>query len=95
MALRYSEREFDNLPHLRQYYEQEMRTDAFGESLHPDPAAAVLPRSNLNYLPALIRLLQHYRETEETTWALRVKKHIRQIAEAGDALARVEQYLKE
>ncbi len=95
MAFRYDTKDFDNLPVLRQYYEQEMLTDQLGGSLHPDPAAGVLSRSNLNYLPALITLLKHYRETGEQTWLLRVKKHIRQIGEAGDYMDRVEQYLKD
>ena len=95
LAFKYSTEDLDNLTALQAYYEQEMLTDQFKISLQADPAADVLRTANLNYLPALLKLLKHYREQEDTSRVLNLKKQIRQIATLGGRLEEVKKYLED
>lgn len=93
MVLKYSEEEYDNMMVLRKNYEQHMLTDHFKISLSNDPAAEVLKDANQNYLPGLIKLLEHYKEEKNTARLLVVKEQIRQIAKAGGRLDYIAKYL--
>ena len=94
MVFRFSKAAYDNIAVLRKNYEQHLRLDQFKTPLYEDPAASVLKKANLNYLPCLIKLLEHYREENNTARTVLVKEQIRAVATAGGRAEQIDSFLK-
>lgn len=63
LVYRYSEKPYDNLSMKKRNYELGYLTDYLYEPLYPETYGASATRLNLNYIPCLKSLLDHYKST--------------------------------
>ena len=67
LVMRYSEKPYDNLDVKRKNYEELYLTDYLRESFIPESYPAATDRYNFNYVPCFKSLLDHYKQTGNTT----------------------------
>jgi hypothetical protein len=67
LVMRYSEKPYDNLAVKRKNYEELYLTDYLRESFIPESYPAATDRYNFNYVPCFKSLLDHYKQTGNTT----------------------------
>ena len=67
LVMRYSEKPYDNLDVKRKNYEDLYLTDYLRESFIPESYPAATDRYNFNYVPCFKSLLDHYKQTSNTT----------------------------
>ncbi|MBL7803079.1 MAG: SUMF1/EgtB/PvdO family nonheme iron enzyme [Saprospiraceae bacterium] len=89
LALKYNSRSFDNVALLRFNYENRFRTDYLQLRLQPDPEAELVARLNLNYIPSLLLLHQHYSAAGETAKAADVEQLAFRIGRTANREAEV------
>ena len=67
LVMRYSEKPYDNLAIKRKNFEENYLTDYLRESFLPENYPASANKFNLNYIPCFKSLLDHYKQTGNTT----------------------------
>lgn len=67
LVIRYSEKNYDNLAVKRKNFEELYLTDYLRESFHPETYPASTDEYNFNYIPCFKSLLDHYKQTGNTT----------------------------
>ncbi len=81
LALKYSPTRIDNLAVLRNNFEQKFIKDYLYLTLSPDISQTLVNRINLNYIPCLKKLYNHYKLSGEENKAKTTKKVGMLIAE--------------
>jgi len=94
MAFKYSENSFDNIGILKNNYENRFLTDYLKIDFENEISASVLSKMNLNYLPAFMLLLEHYRSNDFTEKAKELKQIILKIADEGGRKEKVNKLLR-
>ena len=67
LVIRYSEKDYDNLVVKRRNFEELYLTDYLRESFQPETYPASADEYNLNYIPCFKSLLDHYKQTGNTS----------------------------
>lgn len=67
LVIRYSEKSYDNLAVKRKNFEELYLTDYLRESFHPETYPASADEYNFNYIPCFKSLLDHYKQTGNTS----------------------------
>ena len=67
LVMRYSEKPYDNLAIKRKNFEENYLTDYLRENFLPESYPASANKFNLNYVPCFKSLLDHYKQTGNTT----------------------------
>ena len=67
LVMRYSEKPYDNLAIKRKNFEENYLTDYLRENFLPESYPASANKFNLNYIPCFKSLLDHYKQTGNTT----------------------------
>lgn len=67
LAYKYSKESFDNISVIRRNYEKRYLLDYLKESFSTSISDEIGQRFNGTYLPSMIKLYQHYKESEETS----------------------------
>ena len=67
LVMRYSEKPYDNLVIKRKNFEENYLTDYLRENFLPESYPASANKFNLNYIPCFKSLLDHYKQTGNTT----------------------------
>lgn len=67
LVMRYSEKPYDNLAIKRKNFEENYLTDYLRESFLPESYPVSANKFNLNYIPCFKSLLDHYKQTGNTT----------------------------
>lgn len=80
LAMRYQQKEFDNVGVIRRHYENDYLLDYLRVGFVNDPSAEVVAQMNTGYLPMLVRLCGHYALSGEQEKLARVKQLMSGIA---------------
>lgn len=83
LALKYSNENIDNVALLKNNFENRYALDYLENHFVYDISAALVDRMNVNYLPGMIKLYEHYTLSGETDKALRMKHLGTTIAARG------------
>jgi len=67
LALRYERKAYDNLGVIRRHFENDYLLDYLKVSFRKDASTPVVEQMNTGYLPALVKLCNHYRASGETS----------------------------
>lgn len=81
LALKYSETSFDNSSVIRRNYEKRYLLDYLTELFSNNISNSVGESFNAMYLPSLIKLYQHYSESEEVVKKQEIEKIMLRVAE--------------
>ncbi len=92
LAFRYSDVAFDNIALLKSNYESQFRKDGLNLEFSSEKDQAIVTALNLNYLPALLMLHQHYVEKNEADKAITIKALTYKIARAGNRESEMNAY---
>ena len=84
LAMKYSQRPFDNVAVLRNNYENRFRLDYLKLELAQEADPTMLAQLNLNYLPAFLVLYRHYAGAGEQEKAAQLRELILRIGRAGN-----------
>ncbi len=95
LAFKYSPVPFDNVAFLKNNFEKKFLKDHLRIQLEPDTGSNVMANMNMHYLPAIITLRNHYKDSGDQTKANELTPMIRQIAEEAGKEAFISQYLGE
>jgi hypothetical protein len=80
LAFKYSKEKFDNMALLRKNYENNFLLDYLKDSFSNDISQAVVNQINMNYIPAFLKLYEHYNLAGENEKAGNIEFLIRKIA---------------
>jgi hypothetical protein len=78
LAFRYSESRIDNIALLKKNIEEKFRLNYIVNNWYYEnaPSMTIMPRMNLNYIPGLMMLLNHY----ELSGDIDNAQHIKELA---------------
>ena len=93
LAFKYAPQSFDNVAVLKNNVENRFLKDYLKVDFNPDSVSSVMNSMNLNYLPSLLMLYQHYTAAGEKEKALDMEDLLRKIAAAGGRGEDIEAYL--
>lgn len=71
--MKYSEKRMDNIAILRQNFQEKYALDYLRASFVHDVSQHLVNHTNMNYLPALIKLYEHYKLSGEEHKAKEMK----------------------
>lgn len=91
LAFRYSPNGFDNLPELAENWERKFKKEELSKKITPGTLAA---KMNMNYVPGLILLAEHLRNTGKTEKAQIAEDLALKIATEGGKEQQVKNLLK-
>ncbi|MEI7727253.1 MAG: hypothetical protein WCK09_19235, partial [Bacteroidota bacterium] len=92
LAMRYQEKEFDNLGVIRRHFENDYLLDYLVVNFTEDPSAAVVAQMNTGYLPLLIKLCSHYTLSGESEKLVKVHRLIAAISDKAGMAIDMKQY---
>ncbi|MFK7932935.1 MAG: formylglycine-generating enzyme family protein [Saprospiraceae bacterium] len=95
LAFKVSNKTFDNVAVLKNNFENRFMTDYLHINLQNDTSISVVNQINLNYLPPLITLYEHYKTSGDLQAANEIKQLTLGIAESGKRLKSVRDYFAE
>jgi hypothetical protein len=84
LALEYSNNNIDNIAVLRNNFENNYSLDYLSNRFEYDISASIVDRMNINYLPAIFKLYEHYRISGDLNKANKLKALGLQIAEKNN-----------
>lgn len=84
LALEYSTENIDNIALLRNNFENNYALDYLSNRFEYDMSASIVDRMNINYLPAIFKLYEHYKISGDLNKANKLKVLGLQIAEKND-----------
>jgi hypothetical protein len=85
LALKYSEKPFDNLAVLQNNIENKFLLDDLKIDFRNDYARTVVNQSNLSYLAVFLKLYEHYLQCGEVQKAQKLKELAKTVSDnAGD-----------
>ncbi|MBK8564557.1 MAG: hypothetical protein IPN76_14790 [Saprospiraceae bacterium] len=94
LALRYAPSSFDNLALLKNNYENRFLLDYLKVDFSPDSITSVMSVMNLQYLPGLVLLHQHYSNSGETYKAVNLEILMERVAKEGNRMDVLRSYFK-
>ncbi len=83
LALEYSKGNVDNIAMLRNNFENKYALDYLSHRFEYDRSASLVDRANINYLPGIFKLYEHYSTCGDVNSATRMRKLGLQIAQKG------------
>jgi hypothetical protein len=83
LALEYSKESTDNIAMLRNNFEKNYALDYVSNRFEYDMSASIVDRMNINYLPGIFKLYEHYVLSGDLNSADKMKKLGLQIAQKG------------
>ncbi len=92
LAMRYQEKEFDNLGVIRRHFENDYLLDYLKVNFAADPSAEVVAQMNTGYLPSLVKLCSHYKLSGEVEKLARVRQLIATISGKAGREAEMKEY---
>ena len=95
LAFKYSPAPFDNVAFLKNNFEKKFLKDHLRIQLEADTGSNVMANMNMHYLPAIITLRNHYKDSGDQIKANALTPMIRQIAKEAGKEAFISQYLGE
>jgi hypothetical protein len=96
LALRYDKKGYDNLGVIRRHFENDYLLDYLKVSFGQDASKTVTDQMNTAYLPALVKLCNHYRAADETARLAAVRRMIFSITQGSgnqDEFREMEPYI--
>jgi len=84
LALEYSEKNIDNIALLRKNFEENYALDYLSNRFEYDMSASIVDRMNINYLPAIFKLYEHYKISGDFKKASKLKDLGLEIAERSN-----------
>jgi hypothetical protein len=84
LALEYSKNNIDNIATLRNNFENNYALDYLSNRFEYDMSASIVDRMNINYLPAIFKLYEHYKISGDLNKANKLKVLGLQIAEKNN-----------
>ncbi len=92
LALRYDKKAYDNLATIRHHFENDYLLDYLRVSFRRDASTPVVEQINTGYLPALVKLCRHYRESGEQRRLDDVKRMIYGITKGSHNESEYKEY---
>ncbi len=92
LALRYAPNSFDNLALLKNNYENRFLLDYLKVDFSPDSITSVMSAMNLQYLPGLVLLHQHYMNSGENYKAVNLEALMERVAKEGNRMEVLRSY---
>lgn len=83
LVLQYSEENFDNIALLKNNFENKYALDYIKNSFSYDISRTLVERTNVNYIPGIIKLYEHYKLSGENEKAEKIKQMGLMIAKKG------------
>lgn len=83
LALEYSKVNIDNIAMLRNNFENKYALDYISNRFEYDMSASLVDRGNINYLPGIFKLYEHYTACGDVNSATRMRTLGMQIAKSG------------
>lgn len=85
LAFRYSKDRIDNIAHIKKNFEKNYRLDHLRNDWYDEdaPIKSIMAQTNNNYVPPLILLAEHYKNSGETEKIEEIKKIVYDIAYAA------------
>ncbi len=80
LAFKYSKEKFDNIALLRKNFENNFLLDYLRESFSNDISESVVKQINMNYIPAFLKLYEHYELAGDKGKANKIKEVVTIIA---------------
>jgi hypothetical protein len=93
LAFRHSKEGFDDMAELKNNWEHKFRIDYLFLSLQADISAPLVAYVNMNYLPGLLKLIKHYRESGDLYKAREMEELVRVIGKKAEREEEVNTYL--
>ena len=93
LAFKYSSEHFDNVAVLRNNYENKFMTDYLKVDIHKDISQSVLNTMNMNYIPPLMTLFNHYTTSEEFIKADEIENISLKIAKDANRESEIRTYI--
>ncbi len=84
LALEYSKSNIDNIAQLRNNFENNYALDYLSNRFEYDMSASMVDRMNINYLPAIFKLYEHYKISGDLNKANKLKVLGLNIAEKNN-----------
>jgi Sulfatase-modifying factor enzyme 1 len=94
LALRYTPISFDNLALLKNNYENRFLLDYLRVDFSPDSITSVMAVMNLQYLPGLVLLHQHYMTSGEAYKAVNLEILMERVAKQGNRMDVLRSYFQ-
>ncbi len=94
LSFKFSETSIDNIALIRNNYENLFRVEDLWIPIAYDPAQTVVDYINMNYIPSLVLLHQHYQSTGEDQKANKTKQLALLLAEKNEKKSEVLSYFK-
>ena len=92
LAMLYEKKEFDNMGVIRRHFENDYLLDYLRMNFAADPSAEVVAQMNTGYLPLLVKLCSHYKQSGEGEKLARVKKLIATISQKAGRAEEMKEY---
>lgn len=94
LALRFSPSSFDNLAGLKNNFENHFLLDYLRVDFSPDSITSVMNAMNLQYLPGLVMLHQHYMASGESSKAANLEALMERVAKEGGRMEVLRSYFQ-
>lgn len=94
LALRYAPNSFDNLALLKNNYENRFLLDYLRVDFSPDSITSVMSAMNLQYLPGLVLLHQHYMTSGEAYKSVNLEILMERVAKEGNRMEVLRSYFQ-
>jgi hypothetical protein len=94
LALRYAPNSFDNLAVLKNNFENRFLLDYLRVDFSPDSITSVMSAMNLQYLPGLLMLHQHYLASGEAYKAANLEALMERVAKEGGRMDLLRSYFQ-
>jgi Sulfatase-modifying factor enzyme 1 len=94
LALRYAPSSFDNLALLKNNYENRFLLDYLRVDFSPDSITSVMSAMNLQYLPGLVLLHQHYMTSGEAYKSVNLEILMERVAKEGNRMEVLRSYFQ-
>ncbi len=92
LTYKYSKDEFDNIAVLKNNYENKFALDYINSGVNFDKSKTVLNYMNMSYIPSMILLHKHYKESKEDAKADKLKEMMLQIGTEANRLESILHY---
>lgn len=81
LTYKYCENDFDNLSIIKRNFEKRYLCDYLVESFYSDIMQNTVDRANTSYIPSFLKLYKHYKDSENTIQANKLKAILIRISE--------------
>ncbi|MGB0864660.1 MAG: SUMF1/EgtB/PvdO family nonheme iron enzyme [Saprospiraceae bacterium] len=92
LTYKYAPKNFGNIAQIKNNFEQKFLMDYIKVKLGKDISQGIVDELNMSYVPSLMLLYKHYKESENSSKAAETKALILQIGEDADRLSTVKKY---